>query len=109
MTGYRLQKSLIYTYILLTTLIHTVAALPGCTALYGTPDQDSCHELLYGDDSPSGYTGIGNTDRNDHLFALPHTLRLPQTTDEQWDHRVNLSIIRSNRKSMHSTNTSGPH
>ena len=98
MIVYQFHNNLIYAYLLLTTLLHTVAALPFCTALYGVPDTASCNELLHGDDSYSGYTGIGNTDRRDHLFALPNTMRPPHTTDEQWYNKVNLSIIRANRK-----------
>ena len=95
---YRFQNNLICAYLLLTILLHTVAALPFCTALYGVPNTASCDELLHGDDSYSGYTGIGNTDRKDHLFALPNTTRPPHTTDEQWYNQVHLSIIRANRK-----------
>ena len=104
MTVYRFQKNLIYTYLLLTTLLHTVAAQPFCTALYGAPDRASCDQLLHGDDSSSGYTGIGNIDRRDHLFALPHSLRPPNTTDEQWNNLVNLSIVRANRKPINPSN-----
>lgn len=103
MIVYRFRNNLIYAYLLLTTL-HTVAALPFCTALYGTPDIESCDELLHGDHSYSGYTGIGNTDRKDHLFALPHTGRPPHTTDDQWNNKVNLSIIRANSKPINPSN-----
>ena len=100
----RFQNNLIYAYLLLTTLIHTVAAQPFCTAFYGVPDSESCNELLHGDNSPTGYTGIGNTDHRDHLFGLPHILRPPHTTDEQWDNKVNLPIIRANRKPINPSN-----
>ena len=98
MIVYRFQNNLIYAFLLLTTPLHTLAALPFCTTLYGTPDTASCAELLHGDDSSGGYTGIGNTDSRDHLFALPHTQKPPHTTDEQWDNKVNLPIIRATRK-----------
>ena len=104
MIVYRFQNNLIYAYLLLTTLLHIVAAVPFCTALYGAPDTASCDELLHGDGTSSGYIGIGNTDRGDHLFALPHTLRPPHTTDEQWNNQVKLPIIRANRKPITPSN-----
>ena len=104
MRVYRFQNNLIYAYLLLTALLHTVVALPFCTALYGIPDTAYCDELLHGDDSISGYTGIGNTDRKDHLFALPNTSRPLHTTDEEWDNKVNLPIIRATRKLTNSSN-----
>ena len=101
--------SLMHAYLLLlTTQLHTAAASAFCTTLYGTPDYESCDQLLHGDDMSSGYTGIGNTDRRDHLFALPFTQKPPHASDEQWANKVNLPIIRSNRKSIRSTNTANP-
>ena len=91
---------LTHLYLLLTTLLHTAQASPSCTALYGFPSYSACDELLYGDDLSSGYTGIGYTDSKDHFFALPLTSRPPLITDEQWENKVNLPIIRSNRKSI---------
>ena len=104
MIAYRFQNNLIYACLLLTTLLQTIAAEPFCTYIYGTPDTASCDELLHGDDSPTGYTGIGNTDRRDHLFALPHTWRPPHTTDEQWYNKVDLSIVRANSKPINPSN-----
>ena len=98
MIAYRFQNNLIYAYLLLTTLLHAVAAQSFCSTFYGVPDSKSCNELLHGD------TGIGNTDLGDHLFGLPHILRPPHTTDEQWDNKVNLSIIRANRKPISPSN-----
>ena len=102
MTVYR---SLISAYLLLIALLHTAAARPGCTTLYGIPDLTSCDELLHGSDS---HIGIGNTDDKDHLFALPGTSRPYYATDEQWENKVDLPIIRSNRMSIPSVNISSP-
>lgn len=105
MTLHRSLTSLIHIYLLLTTHLQTAAALAFCTGLYGTPDYFACDQLLNGHVMSSGYTGIGNTDRRDHLFALPFTQKPPHTSDEQWANKVNLPIIRSNRKSIRSTKT----
>ncbi len=105
MAIHRLRASFIHICLLLTTLIHTAAAIPFCTALYGTPDHESCDQLLYGDLS-RGYRGLGNRDYRTHLFALPLTWRPLHITDEQWNNKVNLPIIRSNRKPIHSITTS---
>ena len=100
--------SLIHAYLILTIHFRTAAALAFCTGLYGTPDYFSCDELLNGHVMSGGYTGIGNTDRRDHLFALPFTQKPPDTSDEQWANKVNLPIIRSNRKSIRSSKIANP-
>ena len=105
MAIYRLRASFIRICLLLTTLIHTAAALPFCTALYGIPDWASCDQLLHGDALSTSHTGLGNTDYRSHLFTLPLDWRPLHITDEQWRYKVNLPIIRSNRKSIHSITT----
>ncbi len=106
MAIHRSRASFIRICLLLTTLIHTAAALPFCTALYGIPDWASCDQLLHGDALSRSHTGLGNTDYRSHLFSLPLDWRPLHITDEQWNYRVNLPIIRSNRKSIHPITTS---
>ncbi|KAF6238001.1 hypothetical protein HO173_004202 [Letharia columbiana] len=85
-------------YLTLNCSLLRALALRLCTTLYGSPNHASCEYLLHGDGLSSGYTGIGSTDRKDHLFARPLTWRPPDITSLQWDNRLALPILRSNAK-----------
>lgn len=101
------RRSLPALLILFCSLLQALA-VSFCTTLYDSPDPASCDRLLHGDDLSSGYTGISNTDRTVHLFALSNlaTARHQMAQQSHPPHhplKRKISLINTSKPSLSST------